>query len=446
MSQRTIVLIDGEHYPSVSARAIKHLRAEGFEPIVALVVGGKEKLGQVELDVGVPVELAGDDAEGALAAVIERTDCRHVFDLSDEPVLGYLARSRLASVALFKGATYEGPGFRFDPRPMEKVPGVPTVALIGTGKRTGKTAVGGHVARLWSDQGLDPVVIAMGRGGPEKPEVIDAPDQIDSDFLLELVKDGKHASSDYLEDALTARVRTVGAYRAGGGFSGEPALSNVQAAVAEALKLRPGILLLEGSGAAMPPVEADATILIVDATTDVAFIEGYFGLYRILLADLIVLTMCEDSIDRENLSRVERCISGHLQRPQVVHTVLRPYPLGDVSGKRIFFVTTASDRAADAIKAHMQDEHGAEVVGMSHALADREKLKADLEGMPDVDSIVVELKAAAVDVVTRVGAEKDVEVIYVDNRPVAAEGFDDPVAIDDALLAVGRLAIERQQG
>ena len=46
----SLVLVDGEHYPPVTARAIAALQAEGERPVAALLVGGGEKLGQVPLE------------------------------------------------------------------------------------------------------------------------------------------------------------------------------------------------------------------------------------------------------------------------------------------------------------------------------------------------------------------------------------------------------------
>ena len=41
---KVVVLVDGEHYPSVTRWAIDELRERGLEPIAALFVGGGEKL------------------------------------------------------------------------------------------------------------------------------------------------------------------------------------------------------------------------------------------------------------------------------------------------------------------------------------------------------------------------------------------------------------------
>ncbi len=44
------------------------------------------------------------------------------------------------------------------------------------------------------------------------------------------MRDGQHAASDYLEDALTTGVTTIGARRAGGGLAGAPYATNVREA------------------------------------------------------------------------------------------------------------------------------------------------------------------------------------------------------------------------
>ncbi|HEX7524917.1 MAG TPA: 2,3-diphosphoglycerate synthetase, partial [Gaiellaceae bacterium] len=73
---------------------------------------------------------------------------------------------------------------------------MPSLAVIGTGKRVGKTAVTGAVARaLARDRRV--VVVAMGRGGPAVPELIESPPSLDE--LVALSRSGRHAASDHLE-------------------------------------------------------------------------------------------------------------------------------------------------------------------------------------------------------------------------------------------------------
>src|SRR2546428_12180957 len=88
--------------------------------------------------------------------------------MPDEPVLGPRERLLLASRVLAAGLRYEGADFQFSPPPFASFP-LPSLAVIGTGKRVGKTAVTGHVARLLA-RDRDVVVVAMGRGAAPQPQ------------------------------------------------------------------------------------------------------------------------------------------------------------------------------------------------------------------------------------------------------------------------------------
>ena len=71
-----------------------------------------------------------------------------VVDLSDEPVLGYEQRFRLISESLARNVGYLGPDFHFSPASSERLCASPSLSIIGTGKRVGKTAISGYVARV----------------------------------------------------------------------------------------------------------------------------------------------------------------------------------------------------------------------------------------------------------------------------------------------------------
>ena len=72
-----------------------------------------------------------------------------VVDLSDEPVLPPERRLELASRSLALGLRYLGPDFDFEPPRYEPF-SLPSLAVIGTGKRIGKTALTGQLARVLS--------------------------------------------------------------------------------------------------------------------------------------------------------------------------------------------------------------------------------------------------------------------------------------------------------
>jgi cyclic 2,3-diphosphoglycerate synthetase len=443
---RVLVLVDGEHYPPVTRWGIDVARSRGLEAVAALMVGGIEKLrpGEAE-DLGVPLRTAGADPMAALAASIEElaaAGLEGVLDLSDEPVLGYRERMELAAIALARGLPYLGADFRLDP-PLEGPPLlVPTVAVIGTGKRTGKTAVGGELARVAADMGANPVVVAMGRGGPPEPQVAEA-GSVTLDRLLELVRAGEHAASDYLEDAVTTGVTTVGARRAGGGLAGRPMATNVREAADVAVALGAGVVLLEGSGAAIPPIPWDAGVLVVPASGPVEYLAGYLGPFRLLLSDLVVVSMGDSPAGLENLP----ALRFHAQRlrgdARLIVTEFHPQPLGDVEGKDVFFTTTAPGPVATRQVASLERHHGCRVVGWSASLADRAELAREMDGAGGYEVLLTELKAAAVDVACERARARGASVVFVDNRPVSLEGEPDlRVALADTI----ELARERTSG
>ncbi|HET6658028.1 MAG TPA: 2,3-diphosphoglycerate synthetase [Gaiellaceae bacterium] len=421
---RALALIDGEHYPDVVRVAFAGL---GHDVAGAVLLGGTEKLRGGE-DYGVPLFETLDEAFEAISPEI-------VVDLSDEPVADPPRRFRIASRVLARGVPYVGADFRFDPVRFEPF-SRPALAVVGTGKRVGKTAVAGHIARLLSRE-LFVVVVAMGRGGPQEPVVVDRQPEIDE--LLELSRAGGHAASDYLEDAAFASVVTVGSRRAGGGLAGAPFYSNVGAAAELAASLSPDLVVFEGSGAAIPPVEVGKRVLVVGATQDPATVIGYLGAYRVLLSDLVVLTGCEEPLtDEADVEKLRRAI-GEVSDVPVLQTIFRPRPVSDVSGRRVAYFSTAPQAAHARLREHLGREHGAEIVHVSGNLSRRPELRADLASLEarSADLYLVELKAAAIDVVAETAAERAVPVVLCDNevRTVDGESLDERVLdLADALV------------
>jgi cyclic 2,3-diphosphoglycerate synthetase len=386
---RAVVVIDGEHYASVLRDAIAGLP---YDVVGAWLAGGTEKL-RGDPDYGVP--LLQELADG-----FERAEV--VVDLSDEPVLSPPDRFLLASRALAAGLRYEGADFQFDPLQYAPFP-LPSLAVIGTGKRVGKTAVTGHVARLLA-RDREVVVVAMGRGGPAEPVVAAVQPTLES--LLELSRSGAHAASDYLETAALAGVVTVGCRRAGGGLAGAVTASNVLEGAALAAERDPDVVVFDGSGAAIPPVDVDARILVSGTGHDPT---AYLNAYRVLVSDLVVL------VGGGDVEAIRR-----LKDVPVVPAELQLRPAAPLAGRRVAVFTTGP-----APTEHLDGE----LVAVSRNLADRAKLREDLARTTDADVYLVEIKAAAIDVVAEVAAERGVEVVFADNEVVAPE-------LDAAILSL----------
>ncbi len=438
---RVVALIDGEHYPPVVRFALTALSAE-HEVAAAVFIGGTEKVDSEDASVyGVPL-LKGESAEAAMIAAIERYEPDAFFDLSDEPVISAADRFRLASLALAHGIEYHGADFVFTPPRDRVVPCTPTLGVIGTGKRVGKTAVSAYVARELKASGMDVVVLAMGRGGPGEPEVIRGDEvALTTEDLLELARQGKHASSDNYEDAVMSRVTTVGCRRCGGGLAGETFFSNVPDGARIADALGKELMILEGSGAAIPPVHADASVLVVAAGRGAGYVSDYFGPYRLSRADLVVVAFAEPPMVKPG--EIEALTAAiRRERPEVpiVPTTFRPVPIESVEGKRVLFATTAPAMAAPRLAQHLEEESGCKVVAVSTYLSNRARLREELEAHAGTfDTIVTELKAAAIDVVASEGAELGIPVVLCDNVPVALDGSD----LSEQVRSVASLAQQR---
>ena len=411
--------------------------ASDGEIVAVVLIGGKEKLpaGGLE-ELGPWKVVTGTDQQETLDDALLRFEPDSVIDLSDEPVLDYRRRHRLISVALARGVPYVGADFTFTPPPRPHVCERPSIAVIGTGKRTGKTAVAGFVARTLKEAGHPPVIVAMGRGGPPEPQVMRG-DQIDLEAkdLLEIVEQGRHAASDYIEDALLGRVPTVGCRRCGGGLAGAVAVSNVTEGVRIANGLPGDAIVLEGSGSAIPPVHADASILVVPSSIPTEYLSSYMGPYRLLLSDFVVLTMCEEpfgspsqiSAITSEIHSSFRTTKGEGSQPQIeiIRTVFRPAPTRSVEGRKVFVATTAPEAAGDSIESHLEEDHGCEVVGITHALSDRDRLEKEIAEIADkADTLLCEIKAAGIDVATKRAIDAGLDVVYMDNVPTSVDEED----------------------
>jgi cyclic 2,3-diphosphoglycerate synthase len=432
---RALFLIDGEHYPPVVVDAMQSvhqsLRAEG---VAAAFLGGTEKI-RNGFDYGVPL-VEDTDPISAVEKALADYEVDVVVDLSDEPVIGYRERMKIASLVLYAGARYLGSDFELKPPDLRPVSTKPSLAVIGTGKRVGKTAISGYLARLLAREGFEPGVVSMGRGGPPRPEVIEGHKmEVGSEYLLEALGRGAHAASDYYETAALSRVITVGCRRCGGGLAGEPFVSNVLEGAEIANRLDTRVTVFDGSGAAMPPVRVERRVLVAGANQDPEYIVGYLGTYRLLLSDLLLLTMSEEPMAGpekvEGLIRAVRKVRPDLT---VIPIVFRPRPVGKVDGMRVGYVSTAPPAILDTLTKYLEEHYRCEVVATSGNLSDRKRLVADLEEMSGVEAYLTEIKAAAVDVVTRRGSEEGKPVFYCDNDPVG-EG------LDQELLGLAREAV-----
>jgi len=206
-----------------------------------------------------------------------------------------------------------------------------------------------------------------------------------------------HAASDHLETAALAGVVTIGCRRAGGGLAGAVTDANVLAGARLAAERDPDLVVFDGSGAAIPPVAVDRRILVVGPGQDAT---AYLNAYRVLVSDLVLV------LGDAPLEPIRA-----LKDIPVLRFELALRPLEPLRGRRVAVFTAGPAQT---------DHLDADVVAVSSNLANRAALRQDLARM-DADVYLVELKAAAIDVVAEAARERGVAVVLAANDVVSEE-------------------------
>ena len=166
------------------------------------------------------------------------------------------------------------------------------------------------------------------------------------------------------------------------------------------------VVIWEGSGSAIPPVQAQAVVCVASATQPPEYITGYLGTYRMLISDALFLTMCEPPFcDAARLDALALRVTEVNPDIDLIPTVFRPRPVAPVAGRRVALFSTAMAASANLLAGHLRDAHGADVTLVSTDLADRAALRDAVAAAADrADVYLTEIKAAAVDVVAEAAA------------------------------------------
>ena len=137
---------------------------------------------------------------------------------------------------------------------------------------------------------------------------------------------------------------------------------------------------------------------------------------RVLISDLVLIVGGGDEAAVRELKNIP-----------VIPVELRLQPVTPVEGRRVA-VFTAGPAPVDHL--------GADVVHVSRNLADRARLREELQRV-DADVFLIEIKAAAIDVVAEAALERGAECVFAMNdvRPLEA-GVD----LDSELLALAEAA------
>ena len=228
-------------------------------------------------------------------------------------------------------------------------------------------------------------------------------------------------------------MATVGCRRCGGGLAGAVSTSNVAEGARVAADLDPDLVVFDGSGAALPPIAADRTVVVVGGHQDPAVAAGYLNTYRLLLADLVVVTMAESGsaweLVRERVAAVAR------PGVPVVATTLRPRPLVDRARPNRRVLLRCASGCARTPPTSISRTFTAHASSTSPAISRTERRSTTSCQAISADVYLVELKAAAIDVVAEAALAKGADVVLAANDVVSIAGEPD---LDELLLDMAK--------
>jgi cyclic 2,3-diphosphoglycerate synthetase len=209
-------------------------------------------------------------------------------------------------------------------------------------------------------------------------------------------------------------------------------------------ELSNNFVIFEGSGASVPPIKTDGWLLAIGAYQPVETIINYMGAYRIRKSDLIVLTMCEEhTLSIVKSKEIVNFIRRVNPEADIANIIFRPRPQKSIKGKKVLYATTASESVGEILKEYLEKTFDCEVVGMTHRLSNRKELVHEIQDIekknPNIDVLLTELKAAAIDVAANVFHDK-MEIVFCDNEPLQIDGDFD---LKRMILDLADIAIER---
>ena len=106
------------------------------------------------------------------------------------------------------------------------------------------------------------------------------------------------------------------------------------------------------------------------------------------------------------------------------------------AGKAVAYFCTAPPAAHRTLAEELEEAHGAQVVHVSGNLARRDELTREVAAL-EAEVFLVELKAAAVDVVAEAALARGAEVVLAGNDVVPVPG---DIDLDEILLELAKFA------
>lgn len=145
--------------------------------------------------------------------------------------------------------------------------------------------------------------------------------------------------------------------------------------------------------------------------------------------------MCDEDIcSSEKLNSLIDQLHEMNPDANIIPTIFRPHPVDTIENKKILFATTAPESVQPLLKEYLEENFNCTVVEITSNLSNRPLLQEDIErNIDNVDIMLTELKAAAVDVATKDALNKGLKVVYCDNIPIPINSNYD---LDNAIMEI----------
>ncbi len=228
-------------------------------------------------------------AEAKAAAAVRRAAAEFapqaVVDVTEA---GLAERFSWANEALQLGLEVHGADFRMWP-PVFKTGAVPTVTFVGAGAAVGKTAAIIYFLEQLKGK-YKAAAVVLDLGGPPYAEIVEPVEPASASArLLSYRRDGREVGGDHYLIAAAAGIPAVGCSFAGTGLTGVPLSSLLGDAFVFAAEAGGELMVVEGSGGAMPPA-AGAVCFLVNVRTGLDVLRSFPFAFQLRKATVVVAT------------------------------------------------------------------------------------------------------------------------------------------------------------
>ena len=245
----------------------------------------------------------------------------------------------------------------------------------------------------------------MGRGGPPEPEIVRVRPTVDA--LLELSRAGPARGLRPPRDGRSRRGATVGCRRCGGGLAGAVAVRTCSRASRSRSALGPDLVVLDGSGAALPPVAADRRLLVTSAAQPDRRRRGLHERLPRAHRRPVVVTMAEADAPHVALADAMR---AHVRPGPRSPRRAAPAAARGGRGRAGRVLLHRARRAHAALAAHLEERTAPRRRTSRGTSPTARRLRVEL-ARDRRGRLLVELKAAAVDVVVEEASRRGVRVV-----------------------------------